>query len=130
MQEKIRVVVGVDGSVQSRRALAEAVTIAQRFSGFVKAVSVYDKGSRDKAKDILDKAENALLINAGIHYETQPILGSNPAKALELLAKQENFDLIVVGRRGIGGGVSLLMGSVSKQIVSNAYCNVLVVKNR
>jgi nucleotide-binding universal stress UspA family protein len=57
------------------------------------------------------------------------VLGSNPAKALVIIAKQENFGLIVIGSRGLGSKVSFLLGSVSKQVVANAYCNVLVVKN-
>jgi len=36
--------------------------------------------------------------------------------------------LIVIGSRGLGGRTSMLLGSVSKQVVSNAYGNVLVVK--
>jgi nucleotide-binding universal stress UspA family protein len=44
------------------------------------------------------------------------------------MAKQENIDLIVVGNRGLGRTVALLLGSVSRKVVSDAYCNVLVVK--
>jgi nucleotide-binding universal stress UspA family protein len=63
-----------------------------------------------------------------VEYKTISILGSNPARALQSIAKEENFDLIVVGNRGLGGTASLLLGSVSRQVVTDAVCNVLVVK--
>ena len=44
------------------------------------------------------------------------------------MAQKENFDLIVVGNRGLGGTAALLLGSVSRQVVTGAVCNVLVVK--
>ena len=127
MFDKIRIIVGIDGSVQSQKALDEAIAIAQHFSGFIKAVTVAEKAADKKAENIV-KAAGQELTNARVGHDTCIAINSNPAKTLANMAKQENFDLIVVGSRGIGGGVSLLLGSVSKQIVSNAYCNVLVVK--
>jgi nucleotide-binding universal stress UspA family protein len=125
--DKIRIIVGIDGSVQSQKALDEAIAIAQHFSGFIKAVTVAEKAADKKAENIV-KVAGQELTNARVGHDTCIAINSNPAKTLANMAKQENFDLIVVGSRGIGGGVSLLLGSVSKQIVSNAYCNVLVVK--
>lgn len=129
MFEKIRVLVGVDGSLQSKKALAEAVTIAKHFSGFVKVVSVYEKGSEAKAEAIINEAAHELE-KAGIAHDVTSVLGSDAAKILTALAKQENIDLIVLGSRGLGGRVSILLGSVSKKVVGNAYCNVLVVKSK
>ena len=52
----------------------------------------------------------------------------NPARALQTIAKQDNFDPIVLGNRGLGSKASLLLGSVSRQVVADAECNVLVIK--
>ena len=49
----------------------------------------------------------------------------HPADAL--LAQAADADLIVVGRRGLGGFKSLLLGSVSQQVVQHASCPVVVV---
>jgi nucleotide-binding universal stress UspA family protein len=127
MFDKIRILVGVDGSVQSKKALAEAISIAKHFSGFVNAVTVYEKGQEKKAQTVIDEAKQ-VLSSEDIKFDVSMVAGSNTAKILESYAKKENFDLIVVGSRGLGGRVSLLLGSVSKQVVGNAYCNVLVVK--
>ncbi len=127
MFDKIRILVGVDGSIQSHKALTKAIALAKNFSGFVKAVSVYEKGGEKKAETVINDVRK-LLENEGIKHDESLILGSNPAKALVTIAKQENFDLIVVGSRGLGSRVSILLGSVSKRVVGNAYCDVLVVK--
>ncbi len=127
MFEKIRILVGVDGSLQSRKALTKAIAIAKDFSGFIKTVTIYEKGGEKKAETVINDVEK-MLENEGIKHDESLVLGSNPAKALVTIAKQENFDLIVVGSRGLGSRVSILLGSVSKRVVGNAYCDVLVVK--
>jgi len=127
MFDKMRILVGSDGSVQSKKALAEAISIANKFSGFIKVVTVYEKGGEKKAEAAITDAKH-MLEKEKIKYDTMMVLNSNATKTLATIAKQENFDLIIVGSRGIGGKVSLLLGSVSKSIVTEAYCNVLVVK--
>lgn len=127
MFDKMRILTGCDGSVQSKKALAEAISIAKKFSGFVKVVSIYDKGMEKKAEVNIAEAKEQLA-KEDIKYDLVMILNSNPAKTLQTIAKQENFDLIVVGSRGLGSRVSILLGSVSKRVVADAYCNVLVVK--
>ena len=127
MFDKIRILVGYDGSLHSRKALTEATTIAKHFSGFIKVVNVYAKGKEKEAEIAVNEAKQNLE-KENVKYEVSLVLGSNPAKILGLIAKQENFELIVIGRRGLGSKMSFLLGSVSKQVVATAYCNVLVVK--
>ena len=127
MNDRIRILVGYDDSLQSKKALKEAITIAKHFSGFIKVVNVYEKGKKKEAEAAILVAEQNLE-QEKVAHDNLLALGSSPAKTLVIMAKQENFDLIVVGCRGLGSKVSMLLGSVSKQVVSNAYCNVLVVK--
>lgn len=127
MKDKVRILVGVDGSVNSKRALVEAVSCAKSFSGFVKVITVYKRGMGEKAEEVLEEAKQ-YLEEKGVEYTTTAILGSNPARALRTTAEHENFDIIVVGSRGWGSKASILLGSVSRQVVANAECNVLVVK--
>lgn len=127
MKDKIRILVGVDGSNSSKRALVEAVSCAKNFSGTVKVITVYKQGMAEKAEEVLKEAKQ-YLDEKGVEYSTAAILGSNPARALRTIAEHENFDLIVVGNRGWGSKASILLGSVSRRVVANAECNVLVVK--
>jgi nucleotide-binding universal stress UspA family protein len=129
MQEKVRILVGYDASTQSKRALDEAITIAKKFSGFIKVISVYGRGSKEKAETSVIEVRETLN-KEKVTYDIELVVGSNPAKTLESTSKKENFDLIVIGSRGLGNTASLLLGSVSRQVVSNAQCNVLVVKNQ
>jgi nucleotide-binding universal stress UspA family protein len=128
MFDKIRILVGYDGSLQSRKALTEATAIAKDFSGFIKVVNVYEKGKEKEAEKAVNEAKQNLE-KEDVKHEVALVLGSNPAKALVLIAKQENIGLIIIGNRGLGSKLSFLLGSVSKQVVTDAYCNVLVVKN-
>ncbi len=45
-----------------------------------------------------------------------------------LVAEGENADLIVVGSAGKSGLTSVLLGSVSRHVVSHSHCPVVVVK--
>lgn len=127
MLQKIRILVGVDGSATAQNALTEAISIAKHFSGFIKIITVYDRGMENKAEEILIGSKQSCE-EGSIDCDISSVLGSNPARALQETAKNENFDLIVVGSRGLGSAASILLGSVSRQIVANAECNVLVVK--
>jgi len=129
MFDKMRILVGVDGSLQSSKALSEAIGITKHFSGNLKVVTVFEKGMEEKAEATLAEAKRELE-REGItyDYELSSVIGSTPSRVLVTTAKQENIDLIVIGSRGLSDRVSMFLGSVSKQVVGNAYCNVLVVK--
>jgi nucleotide-binding universal stress UspA family protein len=127
MKEKMKILVGLDGSDYSTWALMEAISIAKKFSGHVKVMTVYKLGKEDEASKIQMKAQQ-LLDEEQIDCELSSILGSNPSRALVETADQEKVDLIVVGSRGLGSAAAFIMGSVSKQVVTKANCDVLVVK--
>jgi nucleotide-binding universal stress UspA family protein len=127
MKEKMKILVGLDGSDTSTWALIEAISIAKKFSGHVKVITVYKRGGIDEATKTQTKAKS-LLNEEQIDSSLSAILGSNPSRALVDTAQKEKTDLIVVGSRGLGSAAAFLLGSVSKQVVSKANCDVLVVK--
>jgi len=127
MKEKMKILVGVDGSDYSTWALMEAISIAKKFSGHVKVITVYKRGQEDEANKTQLKAKQ-LLDEEHVDSSLSSILGSNASRALVDTAKNEASNLIVVGSRGLGSAAAFLLGSISKQVVSNASCNVLVVK--
>lgn len=127
MKENMKILVGVDGSDASTLALMEAISLAQQFRGNLKVITVYKQRDAEEAYKIQGKAKQ-LIEGKNIECECVTILGSNPSLALVETARNENFDLIVVGCRGLGNAAAFILGSVSKQVVTKADCNVLVVK--
>ncbi|HUU87514.1 MAG TPA: universal stress protein [Candidatus Glassbacteria bacterium] len=127
MKEKMKILVGVDGSDNSTWALMESISIAKKFSGHIKVITVYKRGYIDAATKTQKKVKQ-LLDGEKVDSSLSSILGSNPARALVDIAENENFDLIIVGSRGLGNAAAFFLGSISKQVVSKASCNVLIVK--
>ncbi|KAK2149318.1 hypothetical protein LSH36_455g03019 [Paralvinella palmiformis] len=56
--------------------------------------------------------------------------GGKPGEAILNAAEDEEVDMIVMGTRGRGKLMRVLLGSVSHYVISNAHCPVLVYRNR
>lgn len=105
------IVAGVDGSAQSRVALAVAARLADRFAASLRVVV----GLRGKDID----PEAVRLLASQVDLVDLP-----PVDALD--AEAQRNDLLVVGSRGLHGLRSL--GSVSERVAHKARCSVLVVR--
>jgi len=120
-----RVVVGVDGSPGSKRALAWAGREAQRRHSRLEAI-VVTTSARDE-----DRAEHAL------DQWVKEVLGDRSARVVRrvgcdhpvagLLDAAAQADIIVVGSRGLGAVSSLMLGSVSRALVNQSPCTTVVV---
>lgn len=51
-----------------------------------------------------------------------------PSKAISNLAREDGYDLIVMGKRGMSDFPGISIGSVTRQVMSFSHCPVLVVK--
>ncbi|MDX1657739.1 MAG: universal stress protein [Nitriliruptorales bacterium] len=140
-----RIVVGVDGSETSRRALAWAIGEARTHGANVEAVTVLpdpvplwasmpevsyfpveDHETRIKeARARLERAVDEIAADTTGVDIVALVEEGPPARALIGIA--EGADLLVVGSRGLGGFRGLLLGSVSHQCVSHADCPVVVI---
>lgn len=136
-----RIVVGVDGSPGSKRALAWAVGEARArgaelvavhawhpqysagypFSGVQYEPELYESSARELLHD-----EVAAADTAGLVYPVEARLVEGGA-ATALVEAGRDADLLVVGSRGHGGFVGLLLGSVSNQVAHHATCPVVIV---
>ena len=73
-------------------------------------------------------AEGAALLDAaGVGYSMEVVLGE-PATVLVDMAEEIDADLVLLGARGMGAIESVLVGSVSKAVISRCTRPVLVVK--
>ena len=65
---------------------------------------------------------------AGVPIETRLINDIKPEKYAIEKAKEENFDLIVLGSRGHHSKLSMVLGTVANLVVNNAVCDVLIIR--
>jgi nucleotide-binding universal stress UspA family protein len=73
----------------------------------------------------LAQAVVAEVVGDAADVNVQPVAVEGPA-ANVLIDAAEGADVLVVGSRGHGGFVSLLLGSVSQQVAAHAPCPVLI----
>jgi nucleotide-binding universal stress UspA family protein len=137
-----RIVVGVDGSDESKAALRWAARQARLTGAELEAVISWHIPSTAygvpmatlTSYDFAPGAEETLT------HVLEEVLGEEDAKrvstvveeghpALILLAEAKGADLLVLGSRGHGAFTGMLLGSVSEHCVAHAPCPVVVVRH-
>ena len=141
------IVVGIDGSDHSHRALIWAMRQAARqdvpltvlairpdpvrpATGIYWGVHAYPEDTHNP--EVARKAIQQIVEQTGNEIdETAPqvtvnVVTGDPAE--ELIKASHDADLVVVGSRGSGGFASLLMGSVSSKVTHHAACPVVVIR--
>jgi nucleotide-binding universal stress UspA family protein len=141
MQNKIkRILVPMDGSKTSFRALDKAVEIARACQAtvlgihvisflpteFMPSVVPYKIYQKKEAGKFLERAK-VLAAKKGILFRYVITYGS-PVEQILAIAKSKKLDLIVIGARGKGRIVELFLGSVSNAILHKSAIPVLIVK--
>lgn len=137
-----RIVVGIDPSEHSVRALRWALREARLTGAELELVHVYEgpnmgaypgyrptvndsevrQAVAQMMEDVLERASDGDTQGVKVR---RTFIGGHPAAVLQETA--EGADLLVVGARGVGGFTGLVVGSVSHQVVGHAPCPVVVV---
>ncbi|MCA1604085.1 MAG: universal stress protein [Acidobacteria bacterium] len=135
-----KILAAYDGSEPAGHAYRLALDLAKRYGADLLVLAV---ASPPEPPEDIETA--AVLENAEAHYKElfdalkaeaakeglEPrleVVAGHPAKQIVYRAERDGVDLIVVGHRGKGFFERLLVGSVSKQVVTHAHCPVLVVR--
>lgn len=140
-----KIVVAYDGSENALKALNKAIELGLCSNGEIHVVGVvrlydfkvmdyilpedieeYEKQEISKEEKYLKEAIE-IVEKSGLKGFYK-VLEGDPAEEIMTYADEVNSDLIVVGRRVIGGFKRLLLGSTSSNIVKYANQSVLVVK--
>jgi nucleotide-binding universal stress UspA family protein len=139
------ITVGVDGSACANVALRFAAREAALRKARLRIVCAWEippavyaggfapaldqetlDGFREGAEAVVREAVTAAkALQSAVECTGEAVQGQ-PAEVL--LGEGRSADLIVVGNRGRGGFTSLLLGSVSHQVVQHAPCPVTVVR--
>ena len=136
-----RIVVGLDGSEGSRRALEAAVALARSAKAELFLLSVEElprypgavdeiNGEQQAAESFFREAQKraAQRVNeAGLVAHTE-IRAGHAGQALLHYALEVGADLLIIGHSGHSGIWGLLLGTTAHKVVHHAPCSVLVVR--
>lgn len=140
----MKIIVGIDGSVQSNRAVEWCARYAPALGAELVAVHAIDLPAyatpyttyialptlsaeqRDELRDLATREWCAPLEKANVPFRVALIDGE-PVLALMQAARTEEADLVVVGRRGRGGFTELVLGSTSHALTHHLDRPLVIV---
>jgi len=145
----MRVLVPIDGSEYSMKALEKGKEIAEKYNGEIILTNIqkrivsrpkpmsmdYDIGKfieddpnilHERGQQVLEKGLEKLK-GSSVKVAICLLIG-DPAEEILECAKRNEADMIVIGSLGLTGISKFLMGSVSSKVVNNAHIPVMVVK--
>lgn len=137
------IIVGVDGSGHSQRALEWAakeaalrqvpltvLAVHEAIRGYYSAVVVYPEDpARTEDARVAAQAETDKVLAEldGPRPDPVTVTAVHGFPVEELIKAGRDADMIVLGSRGAGGFTRLLMGSTAGQVVQHSYSPVLIV---
>jgi nucleotide-binding universal stress UspA family protein len=137
------IIVGVDGSGHSQRALDWAMkeaavrhmrlsvlTVHPAIKGYYGGVAAgpQDLELTEKARAaVKDETDKALAELDGPHPASVTVNAVHGFPVEELINASREADMVVLGSRGVGGFTRLMLGSTAGQVVQHAHCPVVVV---
>jgi nucleotide-binding universal stress UspA family protein len=136
----MKVLVPIDDSEHSRKALARALELAEKQGAEITIMTVVPVASdiMDEMRNIQDKlnAEYQGWLNKakagfdakGIKVATLLEEGIVPANNIIRRAEDDKFDRIIMGSTGRSGLARVFMGSTAAKVVAHAPCEVTIVR--
>ena len=133
-----RIVVGIDGSPPSLDALAWATRQAELTAASLDVLMCWEwPTSLGWAVPVPEDFDPEGDIRVTLETAVAPVRSKHPSVSIEgrvirghpapiLVEASKGADLLVVGNRGHGSFVGMVLGSVSEHCAANAHCPVLV----
>ena len=118
-----RILVGTDGSATAAIAVDRAVEVAAASQAKLTIMSV---GKADKAQNVVD-AEKARHSSAGVDIDTLVVSGDASSAIVEQ-AEKGQYDLVVVGNKGMTGASRFFLGSVPNKVSHHIPTALLIVR--
>jgi nucleotide-binding universal stress UspA family protein len=148
MEEFRKILVPVDGSELSTKALVKALRLSKAFGSEITVIHVTEPTDISLGAPVMGGSEMSVIMLQNVTLkEGKKVIST--AKALakkhgvsirvlkrdghasnEIINASRDFDLIVMGTHGRGGLAHLLIGSVAEKVARHAYCPVLLIRDR
>jgi nucleotide-binding universal stress UspA family protein len=131
------VIVGIDGSAQSKRALHWAANYARMSRAPLQALMAWDVPASYGMPVIYDDVDLESEARTTLAQTVTDVLGGSTSVTLRaeqghpaavLVAASSDARLLVLGSHGHGGFAASLLGSVSHHCIHHARCPVVVVR--
>lgn len=135
-----KILVSLDGSSNSTRALNEAISLARQCNSeliglfvipttpiFQEKFKTFRNYELRKGKNILQKAKLTAARN-GIDLEGEILYDDNVRRAISKFAQFKKCNLIIMGFRGIDSPKEKFIGSKSHGVINISKLPVLIVK--
>jgi len=134
-----RIVLAVDGSAPSNRAIETAADLARRIGSEVIVLHVREREmayvgaveieSTDEVRELVDGTVRQLK-DAGVSArgEVLSTVFGRAARVILEAANEDGAEMIVMGSRGLSDLAGLVLGSVTHKVLHLARCPVLVVR--
>jgi nucleotide-binding universal stress UspA family protein len=131
----MKILLAYDGSGPAKRALETAADIAKGTAATLTVLTVLPASEGMPSADA-----GAPALHSGSLEEARMLLESrlpachflestgDAATAIERLASEGEFDLVVLGSRGLGTIARVLLGSTSEHVATHAQTSVLIVR--
>jgi nucleotide-binding universal stress UspA family protein len=135
-----KILVPIDGSKNSMRGLDEAVYLARQCHATITGlyvIPIYPRNFADtimsyqiyltkSAKKFMESAKTTCA-QKGIMFKSKIVFGS-PTVEIDEMARNKEFDIIVIGSRGQSGLKEIFLGSTSNYVLHKSKIPVLIVK--
>jgi nucleotide-binding universal stress UspA family protein len=138
-----KLLVPVDGSENSFRALEEAIFLSKKLDAQITALHVMGEtptvyihpqkeleelleNYRKESEGIVEKCQG-IGKNNRVELNTAISEGDEASKIIQY-AEKGQFDMIVMGHRGSGKFKEMVLGSVSEKVLHRTKCSVLIVR--
>ena len=124
--------VAIDGSEQANKALDHAVAIAKKFEARIHLLHVEEAKLFGLKPEFVKKLGEEILLEAesrmeGVRFDKSLKPGS-PVEIILKMAWLGDFDLIVMGSRGLSSVKRFLLGSISADVSMHSRRSVMLVR--
>ncbi len=140
----MKILVPIDGSDNSKLALEKAKELAKLTNGEIMILTVIkdvssqlytlENKDREEIKRVFEEQgaevirESEELIKGCTDKIKTKILKGDPAQEIIKMAEEGEYDLIIMGNRGLNAFSRVMIGSVSNKVLHHVNTSVLIVK--